>query len=299
MQASDHFDQHGGDFFPPPSAPRAASGGIRPHARQLHDTRRTWWARRWLAPLDAVAPPDRVLRGWEYARRGQVLAFDLDVGSVTARVQGSRSAPHTLHIQLAPFSQAAWADAVAVLASRAAYRAQLLAGELPDDAEAAFARLGLRLFPSLEHEDDLRISCSCADWAPVCRHAAAASHLLAEALDQDPFLVFALRGIERRLLLALLGVEADEQRGTGADEAELHVGATDVWTMGEVSSEALRASSDVQPPAADAPLIRILGPLPLWRGSAAFEAELLRMYRQLGTDPVALDIALGTEPDLR
>src|SRR6266567_2741324 len=50
----------------------------------------------------------------------------------------------------------------------------------------------LSLFPTAARE--LETDCSCPDWANPCKHIAAVYYLLAERFDEDPFLIFKLRG---------------------------------------------------------------------------------------------------------
>jgi uncharacterized Zn finger protein len=89
---------------------------------------------------------------------------------------------------------------VDTLAGQAGYAARLLAGELPHEIEDVFAQAGVALFP--ERGSHLITSCTCPDWANPCKHAAAVCYLMAEAFDDDPFLLLAFRGREREALLA-------------------------------------------------------------------------------------------------
>ncbi|HEY6410695.1 MAG TPA: SWIM zinc finger family protein, partial [Ktedonobacteraceae bacterium] len=47
-------------------------------------------------------------------------------------------------------------------------------------------------------------TCSCPDYANPCKHIAGVYYLLASALDQDPFVMFELRGLSRDDLRAEL-----------------------------------------------------------------------------------------------
>jgi uncharacterized Zn finger protein len=117
-------------------------------------------------------------------------------------VQGSRARPYRVRVALARFPEADWARVESALAARALYSAKLLAGEMPRTVEEVFATCGLSLFPV--DTSELELSCSCPDWAVPCKHIAATLYLLAEAFDDDPFLVLAWRGRERDDLLARL-----------------------------------------------------------------------------------------------
>ena len=101
------------------------------------------------------------------------------------------------------------------MASRAVFLAKLLSGEMPVEIEEAFVESSTTLFPELD--DDLVSACSCPDWENPCKHVAAVFYLMAEAFDDDPFLIFAWRGRDKEGLLA--GLRA-RRRGHGAGESE-------------------------------------------------------------------------------
>jgi uncharacterized Zn finger protein len=67
--------------------------------------------------------------------------------------------------------------------------------EMPDTIEDAFSSLGLHLLPHSQR--DFVTKCSCPDYANPCKHIAGVYYLLASALDQDPFVMFELRGLSR------------------------------------------------------------------------------------------------------
>ena len=71
---------------------------------------------------------------------------------------------------------------------------------MPEEIEEAFVESSTSLFPA--SDDDLDSACSCPDWENPCKHIAAVYYLLAEAFDDDPFLIFAWRGRDKDGLLA-------------------------------------------------------------------------------------------------
>src|SRR5215471_3136281 len=188
-------------WYPPPSRPRAVSGGLK--ARSTRGAiGQTWWSGRFVSVLEGIGLGNRLQRGRNYARRGQVISLNVGPGMVTARVQGSRVQPYRVRIGITAFGKTEWATLERVLVSSAWYSAKLLAGEMPADIEEVFADQGLPLFPAAA--DELSMDCSCPDWEVPCKHIAAAFYLLAEAFDDDPFTILAWRGREREDLLASL-----------------------------------------------------------------------------------------------
>lgn len=192
--------------FPPASKPREAKGGIKAQSRH-GAIGESWWARRWIEVLEASDIGARLGRGKSYARKGQVLTIDVQKGRIEATVQGSRSTPYRLEIEVAAIPAVKWRKIVKRLAAQALYAVRLLAGELPEEIEAVFDEAGANLFPRPARDlepgagKDVQSDCSCPDWSNPCKHIAAVFYLMAEELDRDPFLLFKLRGMERKKLL--------------------------------------------------------------------------------------------------
>lgn len=201
--------------FYPAARPRPVDGGIRARsARGAIAT--TWWGERFISLLESTEIGGRLQRGKTYARKGQVISLEVDVGVVNAVVQGSRARPYRVRIGARAFDKSEWASIEQELAGSAWYLARLLAGEMPEDIEDVFARLGVHLFPAGPQE--LSMDCTCPDWSVPCKHLAAAFYLLAESFDEDPFRILAWRGRSRDDLLENLSAASS---GTvAADVAE-------------------------------------------------------------------------------
>ncbi|GDY29564.1 SWIM zinc finger family protein [Gandjariella thermophila] len=195
----------------PPGPPRKVAGGIRARSRR-GEIAQTWWSRRFIEVLESFGMGGRLARGRRYARAGQVLGMTLSTSVVVARVQGSRPEPYQVRIAVRAFREAEWRRVEDALAGQAWYAAKLLAGQMPQDIEDVFDRLGLKLFPDSQRE--LSMDCSCPDWEVPCKHLAATCYLLAESFDSDPFQILAWRGRTRTELLDHLR----ELRGRGGGE---------------------------------------------------------------------------------
>ena len=167
---------------------------------------RTWWGQRFIAALEQFTDPARLGRGRSYASSGRILDYTLANGRVTARVRGSinpyfgvyKEPIYRTSIALAPISRAEWTKVVGLIASRAGFVTRLLMNEMPDDIETAFAGAKLHLLP--QSQDEFITRCSCPDFANPCKHIAGLTYCLASDLDQDPFLLFELRGLSRQQL---------------------------------------------------------------------------------------------------
>jgi uncharacterized Zn finger protein len=171
---------------------------------------RTWWGQQFIAALEQLVDPGRLSRGRSYARGNKVKSFAIKDGIVTAQVRGSvnpyfgvyKEPLYITTIEFQAISKANWAAAIAYVASKASLISRLMLNEIPDNIEEAFTKLDLNLLP--HRESDFTTTCSCPDWSNPCKHIAGVHYLIAQQLDDDPFLLFELRGLSRKNLQAEL-----------------------------------------------------------------------------------------------
>ncbi len=167
---------------------------------------RTWWGQRFIEALERFTDRARLGRGRSYALGGRILDYQIKNGTVRAQVRGSinsyfgvyKEPIYTTIVALKPISPAGWRVVMADLLSKAAPVAKLLLNELPEDIDDTFGRSGLHLLPG--GGGDFTTECSCPDWSNPCKHIAGLCYILASVLDQDPFLLFELRGLAREQL---------------------------------------------------------------------------------------------------
>lgn len=197
-----------------PARPRPVKNGIKTKS-QRGRIGETWWSQRWIGVLESFDMGARLSRGRSYARRGQVVSMDIQKGVVDARVQGTRPIPYSIKIELKPLSEKDWDKVTDAMASQALFAARLLSGEMPQNIEEAFGEAKISLFPT--SVKDLVTDCSCPDWANPCKHIAAVYYLMAERFDEDPFLIFKLRGRTKEELIGILR----EKRAQTSPEAEV------------------------------------------------------------------------------
>lgn len=178
----------------------------------------TWWSKRWIHALEELgaAYTTRLPRGRTYARQGRVTLQTVEAGHIAAAVQGSRVRPYVVELRLPAFDDDTWTQVVAALAGRVRHAATLLDGRMPEDIDDVLAGCGVSLFPQA---GELLTRCTCPDVANPCKHVAAVHYVLADAFDDDPFLLPALRGRDRDELLAALraqraGIHGDDGSAT-------------------------------------------------------------------------------------
>jgi uncharacterized Zn finger protein len=222
---------------------------------------KNWWAQRWIAALERLVDSGRLSRGRSYARQGQVLSIEETKDGIVARVQGSQRAPYKIKIQIEPLTDAQWNKVIDALAEQAIFSAQLLAGEMPQEIEQAFESAKVSLFPS--QHNDLKTDCSCPDYSNPCKHIAAAHYILGERFDEDPFLVFRLRGRTQEQVMQELRKRragTDEIIEEETEEAETIIPLEDCisnyWEMGAPLEG---FSVLIRPPTIEMPLLKRLG----------------------------------------
>lgn len=278
-----------------PTRPIQAKNGIKARS-QRGAFAKNWWATRWIEAMERLVDAGRLSRGRSYARRGQVLSIEEQKNGVEARVQGSRRTPYKVKIEIAPLSEAQWEKVTDALAEQALFAAQLLAGEMPQGIDAAFKAAGVSLFPS--RRGDLTTSCSCPDWSNPCKHVAATHYILGERFDEDPFLLFRLRGRSQDEILQGLrqrraGLAADEDEEE--DEIEvftpLEQTLENFWNLGEPLDA---FSVTIKAPSIEIPVLKRLGE-PAFAPEPGLQYLLLPAYRAISIEARRLAFAEGGE----
>ncbi|HEU0167695.1 MAG TPA: SWIM zinc finger family protein [Chloroflexota bacterium] len=158
-----------------------------------------WWTQQWIGALEAFGWETRLQRGRTYARTDRVGSLSVEPGLAEARVRGSRVTPYLVRIRLQAFPRSVWDGVLDLIAAKARYTGQLLAGEMPADIDELFDSTGCSLFPRSQSE--LAATCTCPDEANPCKHIAAVHYVLGARFDADPFVLFRLRGMPRETLL--------------------------------------------------------------------------------------------------
>jgi superfamily II DNA or RNA helicase len=157
----------------------------------------TWWGNQWLDALSNIDWDNRLPRGKAYATGGHVVEINFVDGEVRAKVAGSNPKPYKVTLSLAPFSAREKESLMRAIVDNTYFLSNLLTGELPIDLyRTLLMQKGIRLFPKSWNE--VQSKCSCPDYASPCKHQAAVIYMIANQIDQNPFLVFALRGLDLR-----------------------------------------------------------------------------------------------------
>jgi uncharacterized Zn finger protein len=160
----------------------------------------TWWGKAWNTNLERYADyANRIGRGRSYVRHSAVLDLQIKPGQVTALVQGSRSKPYAVTVEIKKISRPNWRNIKTACEGKFDSLKKLLSGKFPKALGNIFTQKGKGLFPI---PAEIEFSCSCPDWASMCKHVAATLYGIGARLDEDPGLFFKLRNVKVEALVS-------------------------------------------------------------------------------------------------
>lgn len=159
----------------------------------------TWWGKAWNKNLEIYADySNRISRGRTYVKNGAVLDLQIESGLVLALVQGSSKKPYKVEIRIDPLSKEKWDGILNLCNHKIDSLAHLVEGNFPKELEEIFTLKGNGLFPN---EKEIKFSCTCYDWADMCKHVTAVLYGIGAKFDLDPTLFFKLRNIDFEVLI--------------------------------------------------------------------------------------------------
>ncbi|MGD0886802.1 MAG: hypothetical protein ABSA46_18325 [Thermodesulfovibrionales bacterium] len=155
---------------------------------------RTWWGKAWNLNLERYADyHNRIGRGRSYVRHGAVLDLQIDLGEARASVQGSRSSPYSVVINIKTLKKDIWQSILDQCQGMLESLQELINGSFPKTMGEIFMHTDSGMFPSPK---EINFSCSCPDWADMCKHVAATLYGIGARLDESPELFFRMRNVE-------------------------------------------------------------------------------------------------------
>src|ERR1700681_906643 len=162
---------------------------------------KSFWGKSWCTNLERYSDyENRLPRGRTYVRYGSVLDLRIAKGEVAAMVAGSEL--YKVKATIAPVKASRWKAICSDCAGTIDSLVELLQGRLAKGVMDRVCREGDGLFPAPK---EIQLSCSCPDWADMCKHVAAALYGVGARLDERPRLMFVLRGVDENELLANAG----------------------------------------------------------------------------------------------
>lgn len=162
---------------------------------------RTFWGKAWCENLERYSDfSNRLPRGRAYVRNGSVIDLRISPGKINALVSGSDI--YKVAINVIPVSRQRWKSMCADCAGSIDSLVELLQGRFSKGVMERMCRQNSGLFPSPK---EIELSCSCPDWAEMCKHVAAVLYGIGARLDQQPELFFRLHNVDEEDLIAKAG----------------------------------------------------------------------------------------------
>jgi uncharacterized Zn finger protein len=161
----------------------------------------TFWGQSWCTNLERYSDfATRLPRGRTYVRNGSVVDLQIAKGEIAALVSGSEL--YETKITIAPVATRRWQAICRDCAGTIDSLVELLQGRLAKGVMDRVCQQDDGLFPA---PAEIKLSCSCPDWADMCKHVAAVLYGVGARLDERPQLLFVLRGVDENDLLAGTG----------------------------------------------------------------------------------------------
>lgn len=158
----------------------------------------TFWGQAWCENLERYSDfENRLPRGATYVRNGSVIDLQIKRGKVEALVSGSEVYKVKIDIKTLPAAQ--WAQIKRDCSRSFDSLADLLQGRFDKGIMERLTRRDGGLFPTPE---EIKMSCSCPDWAGMCKHVAATLYGVGARLDHEPELLFTLRDVDHLELIS-------------------------------------------------------------------------------------------------
>ena len=157
----------------------------------------SFWGQAWCEHLESYSDfANRLPRGRTYLRNGSVRHLGIEAGCIRALVMGSQLYEQTVHIT--PLPKAKWEALKKSCQGQIGSLVELLRGQISDQIMGVVTDPKQGLFPSPK---EIKLDCSCPDWAGLCKHLAAVLYGVGARLDEAPELLFKLRGVDQRELI--------------------------------------------------------------------------------------------------
>ncbi len=168
---------------------------------------RTFWGEAWCRHLEHFSDyANRLPRGRTYVRNGSVCHLAISKGKIEAIVSGSEL--YTVDINITPLSLAKWKKVRKQCVGQIGSLLELLQGRFSTNVMEIVTDRTHGLFPLLK---EITFSCSCPDWADMCKHVAASLYGIGARLDDRPESLFVLRNVDHE---ELISAELDVQTAT-------------------------------------------------------------------------------------
>lgn len=174
---------------------------VQPIVLENRSITKTFWGKAWCKNLESYSDyENRLPRGRTYVRNGSVIDLKVAEGEITALVSGSSI--YKVKIVIAKVVSNKWNKIVNECAGKIDSLIELLQGKFSKAVMEIITDSERGLFP---HPEEIKLNCSCPDWADMCKHVAAVLYGVGARLDDRPEDLFLLRQADHVELIAKAG----------------------------------------------------------------------------------------------
>src|SRR5580658_3213506 len=175
---------------------------------------KTFWGKAWCDNLERYSDfANRLPRGRTYVRNGSVIDLQIEPGAIRALVSGSEI--YEVGVKVTPVTKARWKAICTDCAGAIDSLVELLQGRFSKGVMERICRQNTGLFPS-PHE--IELSCSCPDWADMCKHVAAVLYAIGARFDHQPELLFRLHDVDHAELITKAGTASSLAKAPAASK---------------------------------------------------------------------------------
>jgi len=172
----------------------------------------TFWGEAWCDNLERYSDfANRLPRGRTYVRNGSVVDLQVGPGNVTALVSGSTM--YDVKVTVGAVSRARCSAICRDCSGAIDSLVELLQGRFSKGVMTRLCEETVGLFPSPK---EILFTCSCPDWASMCKHVAAVLYGIGARLDHQAELLFTLRNVDQQDLIANAGSDLSNVRTVSA-----------------------------------------------------------------------------------
>jgi uncharacterized Zn finger protein len=209
---------------------------------------KTFWGKAWCENLESYSDfENRLPRGRTYVRNGSVVHLEIHAGRISARVSGSEL--YSVEITIASLPNPHWKCVKSQCAGQIGSLVELLQGRLSKNVMDVVTQRGGGLFPK---PAEIKMKCSCPDWAGMCKHVAAVMYGVGARLDDKPELLFLLRKVDHLELIAG-AVGAAPVAEAGKSRGKKTIAAGDLADVFGIEMAEVEAPADAAPAIANKP----------------------------------------------
>ena len=203
---------------------------------------KTFWGKAWCENLESYSDfENRLPRGRTYVRNGSVVHLEIQPGRISALVSGSEL--YSVEITIASLPDPHWKCVKSQCAGQIGSLVELLQGRLSKSVMDVVTQRGGGLFPK---PAEIKMKCSCPDWAGMCKHVAAVMYGVGARLDDKPELLFLLRKVDHLELIAG-AVDSAPVVGAGKSRGKKTIAAGDLADVFGIEMAEAETPADAAP----------------------------------------------------